>query len=69
MLGQTYYAVMLVVTTVIMAASLVSFAIVFDSYILDREVPLPEADIDNTLSDIKNGKILSIIVTQFQQLS
>lgn len=68
-LGQTSYAIMLIAITVTMGISLVSFAIVFDSYVLDYEVPLPAADIDNTFSDIRNGEMWNSIVAQFQQLS
>jgi hypothetical protein len=60
---------MLVAITVIMAASLVSFAIVFDSLVLDRETILPDADISDTFYDIINGRIWNAIVTQLEQLS
>lgn len=63
------YAVMLIVLAVVMAASLVSFAIAFDMYVLDREVPLPNADVNETIEDITNGKVLDSIVEQFKQLS
>ena len=69
MLGQASYAIMLIAITVIMAASLVSFAIVFDSLVLDRETVLPDADISDTFSDIMNGRIWNTIVTQLEQLS
>lgn len=68
-LGHASYAVMLMAMAIVMATVLVSFAIVFDSYVLNREVPIPEADIDGTLSDIKTGKIWDSIVKQFKQLS
>jgi len=68
-LGQASYAIMLIAITVIMAASLVSFAIVFDSLVLDHEAPLPDADISDTFSDIINGRIWNSIVTQLEQLS
>ena len=68
-LGQTSYALALIVMTVVMAVSLVSFAIVFDNYILDHKVSFPTADMDHTFSDIKSGKIWNSIVTQFKQLS
>ncbi len=69
MLGQASYAIMLIAITVIMAASLVSFAIVFDSLVLDHEATLSDADISYTFSDIINGRIWNSIVTQLEQLS
>jgi hypothetical protein len=55
--------------TVVMATSLLSIAFVFDSYVLDREVPLPQAQIHDKVSELTDGEIWNSIVTQLEQLS
>jgi hypothetical protein len=60
---------MLILIAVVMAASLVSFAIAFDSIFLHNAVQLPRSDLNDKLSDMVSGKIWNSIVTQLQQLS
>lgn len=67
-MGQTSYAVILILMTVTMATSLVFFAIIFDSYIFNHEVPLP-ANVNDAFSDMLNGNIWHSILIQNRQLS
>jgi len=66
-MGQGSYVLLLIVLTVVMAATLVGFAIVFDTYVGSEDV-LPNFRLQSTASDIAEGKVLHILITQLERL-
>ena len=65
-MGQGSYVLLLIVLTVVMAATLVGFAIVFDTYVGSGDA-FANLRLQSTASDIVEGKVLGILITQLER--
>jgi len=67
-LGQGYYVMLLIVMTVVMAAALTAFAMVFDMYVIKSGDAFSNLNLQGTISDLADGKVFDTITAEFQRL-
>ena len=65
---QGSYVILLIVMTVVMAAALTAFAIVFDRYVIKSNDAFSNLNLQNATSDLVDGNVFGTIIAQFQRL-